>query len=430
MAKTPPLTRGMLDLIDASPTPFHAVAEVARRLDQAGFSRLEEADAWKVTKGDRHYVVRSGSSLMAFVVGQDPPAEAGFRLVGAHTDSPGLRLKPRPAYVKEGYRQLGLEVYGGALLYTWLDRDLGLAGRVWLEGEAGPRLLRVDRPLCRVPSLAIHLNREVNESGLVLNKQEHLPAVMGLEGETADPAWFPAFLGRELGVEPGAILDFDLMLFDLAPGCVSGMDGEFVTGSRIDNLACCHAGLEALLSVTGAPVPTAGLVLYDHEEVGSTSAEGAGSTLLSSVLERLSWGRQKGVEDHHRALARSLFVSADMAHAVHPNYADKHEPRHQPRLGGGPVVKVNHNLRYATSGATASAFERAARAVGVPLQRFVIRTDLPCGSTIGPLTAARTGIPTVDVGNPMLSMHSIREMASSRDQESLVRVLGRVLAER
>jgi aspartyl aminopeptidase len=418
----------MLDLIDASPTPFHAVAEVARHLEKAGFTRVREGDAWTLRPGTRAFTTRNDSSLVAFVVGRAPIAEAGFRIVGAHTDSPNLRLKPRAAYVKEGFRQLGLEVYGGVLLHTWLDRDLSIAGRVFVEGEPEARLVGFGRPLCRVPSLAIHLNREVNDKGLVVNPQEHLPAVVGLETDPADPDWFRKLLGAELDVDPAALVEWDLMLHDVVPAATSGAAGEFVHAPRLDNLASCHAALEALVGAAGSgPAATCLIALWDHEEVGSTSAEGAGSPFLGSVIDRIRIALDGSPEDGHRALARSLCVSADMSHALHPNHSDRHEPRHQPRLGGGPVLKVNQSQRYATNAATASAFLRAAKAVDVPVQRFVTRTDLPCGSTIGPITAARLGIATVDVGNPMLSMHSIREMASSRDQDAMVRVLTRVL---
>ena len=419
------VTRRMLDLIDASPTPFHAVAAVAARLEEAGYSRLQEADAWTLSAGAKHYVTRNGSTLIAFEVGSAPVAEAGFRLVGAHTDSPNLRLKPHPGYVKEGYRQLGVEPYGGVLLATWADRDLGLAGRVFVDGRPEPVLLRIDRPLARVTNLAIHLHRDVNEKGLKLDKQTHLPPLVGLEGDVEDPAWFATFLAQEAGCDAAALLGFDLMFHDLLPSAVGGLGDEFVFAPRLDNLASCHAGLEALLAAgeAGPAAVTRGIALYDHEEVGSTSAEGADSPFLAGVLERIALATGGSREDVHRATAQSLFVSADMAHAVHPNYADRHEPKHMPRLGQGPVIKVNNNQRYATNADTASRFEAAARRVDVPVQKFVNRSDLRCGSTIGPITASRLGMPTLDVGNPMLSMHSAREMCGSQDQALMVKVM-------
>ena len=419
-------TRSLATLIDASPTPFHAVTEAARRLEEGGFTRLREEDRWSLAAGGKHYVVRNGSSLVAFVVGSQAPAEAGFRLVGAHTDSPNLRLKPHPATAKEGYLQLGVEVYGGALLATWFDRDLSLAGRVFFEGEAEPRLLNLERPVCRIPHLAIHLDPEVNEKGFKINRQTQLPPVLGLSDPAREPGWFDDLLRAELGVDR-PVLAFELMLHDVVPSCVSGLEGEFLHAPRLDNLASCHAALTALRSSAerGPAERTWGVALYDHEEVGSASAEGADSPFLQAILERITRAMGGSFEDTHRALARSLFVSADMAHAVHPNYSDRHEPQHLPRMNAGPVIKINANQRYATNAATAAAFARYAQEVDVPVQRFVTRTDLRCGSTIGPITASRLGIPTVDVGNPMLSMHSIREMCGTRDQDSMIRVLER-----
>lgn len=421
-------TQSMLALIDASPTPFHAVATVSSQLEAAGYSRLEEGAAWSLQAGSKHFVTRNGSTLVAFEVGTEPSAEAGFRVVGAHTDSPNLRLKPHPAYVKEGYRQLGVEVYGGVLLATWADRDLGLAGRVCVKGAVAPSLVRIDRPLARVANLAIHLHDDVNGKGLKLDKQNHLPPLVGLESDPEDPNWFQTFLALEVGCEADEIETFDLMFHHLMPSTVGGVHGEFVFAPRLDNLASCHAGLAALLSAgeRGPGVATRGIALYDNEEVGSQSAEGAGSPFLASVLERITLATGDGREDLHRALANSFFVSADMAHAVHPNYSDRHEPRHMPRINAGPVIKVNSNLRYATNADTASRFERAAKEVEVSVQRFTNRTDLRCGSTIGPITAAKLGMPTVDVGNPMLSMHSAREMAGSKDQGAMIRVLAKL----
>lgn len=427
----PPATRDLLQFIDASPTPFHAVAEAARRLEASGFTRLREEDAWAVAPGGRHYVTRNGSTLVAFVVGAGAPAEHGFALVGAHTDSPNLRVKPQPEQVKEGYRQVGVEVYGGVLLHTWLDRDLSLAGRVLLAGEDDPRLLRLDRPIARIPNLAIHLNRDVTEKGLIINKQTQLPPVIGLEapakdGQKPSSTWFRELLASELGVAEGAIEGYDVMFHDVVPSTECGVSGEFINAPRLDNLGSSHAALEALRAAAATPCPaTRGIALYDNEEVGSESAEGAASPFLGAVLERITLLTGGAREDLHRALARSHFVSADMAHAVHPHFADRHEPQHMPRLNAGPVIKINTNLRYATNAATQSRFERLCREADVPFQRFVNRTDLPCGTTIGPITAARLGIPTVDVGNPMLSMHSIREMAGSQDHPMMIKALTR-----
>ncbi len=410
----------LLQFVNRSPTPFHAVAETVARLESQGYRRLDEAEAWKVDAGDKVYVVRGGGSVAAFHLGSAPPPEAGFRLVGAHTDSPNLRVKPNPELKKAGYGQLGVEPYGGVLLHTWLDRDLSLAGRVSLA-DGGARLVDFRRELLRVPSLAIHLNRTVNTEGLKLNAQTHMAPILVLNelGEIN----LRALLAEELGdAKAEDVMGWDLMAYDVQPATRSGRSREFIHAGRIDNLASCHAGLSALLSTGGDAEMSRGIVLYDHEEVGSRSAQGAASDFLRSCLQRLSGDSTEGF---HRAVAKSFLISADMSHALHPNYADLHEPMHQPVLGGGPVVKINVNQSYATDGESWASFERWARDANVNTQRFVVRSDQGCGSTIGPITAAELGIRTVDVGNPMLSMHSCREVAAASDVPQMIEVMKR-----
>ena len=419
----------LLTYIDQSPTPYHAVIETAGRLEAVGYSLLEEGDAWTLSPGDRRYVIRAGGSIAAFEVGSTAPAEAGFRVIGAHTDSPNLRIKPSPDVREHGYHQLAVEPYGGVLLHTWLDRDLTIAGRVTLaiEGETETRLVDFERPLLRVPNLAIHLYRELNQEGLKLNAQRHLSPLLGL-GDDAD---FVELLCAELGRE-GAMVDrdqvlaFDLMTYDTQRSVRSGANGEFIHAPRLDNLASSHAGIEALIQA-GAAGPSAAtrvVVLYDHEEVGSRSTQGAGGTFLADTLERIAIGAKgSDAESMARAVSRSWLISADMAHAIHPNYADRHEPGHRPKLGAGPVIKTNSNQAYATDAESAGFFASLCARVGVTPQNFVTRSDLGCGSTIGPISAARVGIRTVDVGNPMLSMHSIREMAASADVDPMIEVL-------
>ena len=419
----------LLTYIDQSPTPYHAVIETAGRLEAVGYSLLEEGDAWTLSPGDRRYVIRAGGSIAAFEVGSTAPAEAGFRVIGAHTDSPNLRIKPSPDVREHGYHQLAVEPYGGVLLHTWLDRDLTIAGRVTLaiDGETETRLVDFERPLLRVPNLAIHLYRELNQEGLKLNAQRHLSPLLGL-GDDAD---FVEMLCAELGRE-GAMVDrdqvlaFDLMTYDTQRSVRSGANGEFIHAPRLDNLASSHAGIEALIQA-GAAGPSAAtrvVVLYDHEEVGSRSTQGAGGTFLADTLERIAIGAKgSDAESMARAVSRSWLISADMAHAIHPNYADRHEPGHRPKLGAGPVIKTNSNQAYATDAESAGFFASLCARVGVTPQNFVTRSDLGCGSTIGPISAARVGIRTVDVGNPMLSMHSIREMAASADVDPMIEVL-------
>ncbi|MEE2679979.1 MAG: M18 family aminopeptidase [Myxococcota bacterium] len=422
----------LLAFIDRSPTPYHAVAESVRQLAAAGYREVPEAEVWDLSPGDRRYCIRGDGSLVAFEVGGESPAEAGFRIVGAHTDSPNLRVKPRPDLSPLGYRQLGVECYGGVLLHTWLDRDLSLAGRVTFrtsaDGTSRSVLLDFGRPLLRVPNLSIHLNRDVSKKGLLLDAQKHLVPVSGLED--APPlgdlvvAELRAQGVAEISVED--LLAYDLMAYDVQPAAVIGARGEFVAASRLDNLASCHAGLAALLSANGGAPFTRLLVLYDHEEVGSGSAQGAAGPLLAHALERVVAAVKGGApQGLPRALARSVLVSADMAHAVHPNYAERHEPEHRPVIGRGPVIKTNANQSYASDAHTRGLFEQLCGQANVVPQHFVSRNDLPCGSTIGPITAARVGIPTVDVGNPMLSMHSCREMAGTADVAPMVDVLRR-----
>lgn len=424
-----PTTTDLLAFIHESPTPHHCVAEAQRRAEAAGFTPLDEAQTWKLEAG-KGYTVARGGALIAFRVGTEAPAEAGFRIVGAHTDSPNLRIKPNPDMGKENYLQLGVEVYGGALQYTWLDRDLGLAGRVMLKGErAGAlehRLVRIDRPLLRVASLAIHLDREVNKKGLNLNEQNHLPPQLGLAHDSIPAGGLKALLADQLGVDAARVLAWDLSLMDVVPPAVGGLRGEFIFSPRLDNQASSHAALAALLRAPAGRA-TQLACLFDHEEVGSGSTAGAGGSLAEDVLQRLAEveGPRAKQGALPRAIARSWQVSADMAHAVHPNYADKNEPQHMPRLNGGPVIKINVQQRYATDAEGAALFESLCQDADVPVQKFVTRTDLACGSTIGPISSARLGVRTVDVGNAMLSMHSIREQAGAEDPERMVAVLTR-----
>jgi len=425
-------TLDFIAFLDACPTPYHAAREVGTRLEAAGFRELDERETMNLAPGSRGYVVRGGS-IVAFVVGRAPPWEAGFALVGAHTDSPNLRLKPSPTVDAHGYRQLSIEVYGGVLLSTWLDRDLSLAGRVVLAGGQS-ELVRLAGSVCRIPNLAIHLNREVNKEGLLLNPQTHLMPIWGIEGSGGTESVLDrvaAALDRRVpGVTVADIVGFDLCLFDTQGASLGGAAGELIASARLDNLGSSYAGYRALVAAGDASHATRVLALYDHEEVGSQTASGARSLLLETLLDRLTFAFPEAPRDAlPRSLARSFFVSADMAHAVHPNYPDKHDKQHRPVLGKGPVVKVNANQSYATDAVAQGAFVDACRAEGVTPQLFVSRNDQPCGSTIGPITAARLGLRTIDVGSPMLGMHSCRETAGTADTAVMARVLRRILAE-
>jgi aspartyl aminopeptidase len=412
--------------IERAPTPYHAVSEVARRLEEAGFVALGERDPWSLLPGDRRYVTRGGT-VVAFVVGTESPAVAGFRLIGAHTDSPNLRVKPNADVSRSGYQQVGVEVYGGVLLSTWMDRDLSVAGWVLIErgGAIESELVDLRRPVARIPNLAIHLNRGVNADGLVLNQQKHLPPVLGLNQEIS----LRRMIARELDAKPDAVLSYDLMLYDTLPPAVGGAENEFVYSARLDNLASSYQAVTALCEEPQAISPTKVVALWDHEECGSRSASGAAGSTLRDVLSRIvEVYPDKQPQAFQRAMAASLLISADMAHAIHPNYADMHEPAHAPHINRGLVIKSNSNQSYATDGASAAAFEQLCRAVGYAPQRFVTRSDLGCGSTIGPITAASLGIATVDVGSPMLSMHSAREMAGTLDMYLAVETFKRFFA--
>jgi aspartyl aminopeptidase len=414
----------LLEFIDRSPTPFHAVEEMKNKLNAQGYSELKESDKWELVSNGKYFITRNDSSLIAFIVGTKTKDASGFKIIGAHTDSPNLKLKPNPAYDKSGYLQLGVEVYGGVLLTTWTDRDLSLAGRIIIKGKKRPesKLVHFDEPLLRIPQLAIHLNRDVNEKGLTLNKQNHLPPIFSLaekKGSTKD--LLEKKIAQKLKCKAADILNMELSLYDTQSGAVGGAEGEFIFSGRLDNLASCHAALQALTESKTKDSMTRVIAFYDHEEVGSESAQGAGSPFLKDVLERLTLESNNPRETFFRSMANSFFISADMAHAVHPNYSEKHDAKHMPILNGGPVIKCNSNQRYATEGVSSVWFETLCKKAGVPVQKFVVRSDLGCGSTIGPTTAANLGIRTVDVGNPMLSMHSIREMAGAKDHLPLIK---------
>ncbi len=397
---------GLCEFIDASPSPFHVCATVAARLTAAGYTELSEAKRWPDEPG-RYFTVRAGSLVAWNSDGPDGP----FRIVGAHTDSPNLRVKQHPDRLVAGWRVVALEPYGGAWLNSWLDRDLGISGRLSVRDGAGieQRLVRIDDPILRVPQLAIHLAED--RKSLTLDPQRHVNAVWGAG---ADAGAFVDFVAERAGVAPATVLAADLMTHDLTPSTVIGADADLLSAPRLDNQASCYAGMEALLGAEPRGLLPV-LVLFDHEEVGSSSDRGAQSDLLSTVLERIVLAAGGSREDFLRRLPGSLLASADMAHATHPNYPDRHEPGHLIEVNAGPVLKVHPNLRYATDGRTAAAFALACLRAGVGLQRYEHRADLPCGSTIGPLASARTGIPTVDVGAAQLAMHSARELMGAHD---------------
>lgn len=421
----------LLDFIDASPSPWHAADNMRQRLLSAGFRQLEESQRWQLQAGGRYFVMRGGASLMAFVVGQQPLAERGMRIVGAHTDSPGLRLKPNAEQISDGVQRLGVEIYGGPILATFADRDLSLAGRVNVRTGSGfeTLLLRFDQALVRLPNLAIHMNREVNEAGLKFNKQSELPLLFGVPGsEAGETASLCAMVAAKVQRAPADILNWELSVVDTQKGCFWGGEQEFMANSQLDNLASCHAALLALLDVSN-PDLTCVCGMFDHEEVGSESASGAGGSFVTDVIGRMAFAL--GLDDEARrcALAQSFFISADMAHAWHPNFPAAYEPAHRVMVNGGPVIKINANQRYSTGADTAARFMQWCERAGVPVQQYAHRTDLGCGSTIGPIVAARLGVPSVDVGAPMWAMHSLRESAGVLDHGYMIKVLKTVFAD-
>lgn len=415
------LTQGLIDYLKASPTPFHATRTLAQSLQAAGFKPLDERESWHTEPGGRYYVTRNDSAVIALQLGSKPMLESGLRMVGAHTDSPCLKVKPQPELQRQGFWQLGVEVYGGALLAPWFDRDLSLAGRVTYsrDGRIESQLIDFQLPIAVIPSLAIHLNREANQ-GWPINAQNELPPILAQVASEERPdfrALLADQLSREHGLLADVVLDFELSFYDTQGAAVIGLNGDFIAGARLDNLLSCYAGLQALLNA--GPEENCVLVCTDHEEVGSTSMCGADGPFLEQVLRRV----MPEDETFQRAINRSLMISADNAHAVHPNYIDKHDSNHGPKLNAGPVIKVNSNQRYATSSETAGFFRHLCLENEVSVQSFVTRSDLGCGSTIGPITASQLGVRVVDIGLPTFGMHSIRELAGSRDLAQLVKVL-------
>ncbi|MFF8474676.1 M18 family aminopeptidase [Streptomyces sp. NPDC015414] len=415
-------TDDLMSFLAASPSPYHAVANTAERLEKAGFRQVAETDAWDGTSGGK-YVLRGGA-IVAWYVPEGAAPHTPFRIIGAHTDSPNLRVKPLPDTGAHGWRQVAVEIYGGPLLNSWLDRDLGLAGRLTLR-DGSTVLVDVNRPLLRVPQLAIHLDRAVNSEGLKLDKQRHLQPVWGLGDDLRDGDLI-AFLEEEADLAAGSVAGWDLMVHPVEAPAYLGRDRELVAGPRMDNLLSVHAGTAALAAAasSGAAlghIPV--LAAFDHEENGSQSDTGADGPLLGSVLERSVFARGGSYEDRARAFAGTVCLSSDTGHAVHPNYAERHDPTHHPRVNGGPILKVNVNNRYATDGSGRAVFTAACERADVPFQSFVSNNSMPCGTTIGPITAARHGIRTVDIGVAILSMHSARELCGADDPFLLANAL-------
>jgi len=409
--------RSLQEWLDACPTPFHVVERAASTLLSAHFVETQQMSRDLPSQG----FIRRDGAIIAWR--RSSRNDAPFHIVGAHTDSPNLRLQPRPDIRQAGCGQLGIEVYGGVLLNSWLDRDLGIAGRV-ITSDGAQRLFNVAEALARIPQLAIHLDREVNDKGLLLNKQMHMTPLWSSNEDVPFVEW----LSAKTGVPTSEIAAYDAHLFDITPANILGHDKSFIASGRLDNQVSCWAAIESLTRID-TPDHTAVVVLNDHEEVGSVSTTGADGPLLDHVLTALSITDRANITSHYDTLRASRALSVDNAHALHPNYQERHEPRHAPIVNKGVAVKVNGNQRYATNATGVAYVANLAMRHHITLQTFVSRNDMPCGSTIGPITAGRLGIETVDIGVPQLSMHSAREMCGVNDPLSLVRLLAAFLQE-
>ena len=433
MMIAPQQVQDLLDFVDASPSPWHAVASIESQLLAFQFVKLEETAPWQLQAQGRYYVIRDDSSIIMFVMGLKPLLETGFKIIGAHTDSPGLRIKPNAANATDGLLRLGVEIYGGPILATFTDRDLGLAGRVSYKDDNAnivSQLVNFDRPLLRLPNLAIHMNRTVNEDGLKLHKQNELPLILSTwAAESLPQAYFSELLQQQSACPAERILSWDLAVSDAQKGAFWGVNNEFYADSQLDNLASCHAALQALLtdSVLNGDNSVV-CAFFDHEEIGSTSCKGADGSFLGEILQRISLNAAESREDYSRVLAQSFLISADMAHAYQPNFAWAYEPDHKVMVNKGPVIKVNANQRYSTESISQAQFMDWCEQADVPYQTYAHRNDLACGSTIGPIASARLGIRSLDVGNPLWAMHSLRESAGVLDHGYMIRVMQQFFA--
>ncbi|MEX0963353.1 MAG: M18 family aminopeptidase [Pseudohongiellaceae bacterium] len=418
---------GLLQFLQQSPTPFHAVANMASSLEEAGFERLESTDSWSLKKNSRYYVTRNDSAIIAFKTGEKNLTDVGCRIAGAHTDSPCLKIKPHADVSSQGYAQLGVEIYGGALLHPWFDRDLSIAGRVNFQnstGELDSALIDLKEPVAFIPSLAIHLDRTANEERLI-NKQTDLPPILlqlAADEEFKLEDFLLKHLHEVLGLGAAAtVLSHELVLYDTQAPALVGLRKEFLCSARLDNLLSCFIGLHALIDSSDAGASV--LVCNDHEEVGSVSASGAEGPFLKSVLQRMLEAQSSSPESAEtsfdRAIQKSVLLSVDNAHGVHPNFADRHDNEHCPKLNAGPVIKINANQRYASTSQSIALIKSLCTKLNIDHQSFVMRSDMACGSTIGPITSALLGITTVDIGIASFAMHSIRESAGVTDVESM-----------
>lgn len=416
----------LINFIHESPTNFHAVLSIKKQLLENGFKQLFSGEAWRIEHGGKYFVTKNHSSLFAFIPGNGNLAEEGFKLICAHSDSPTFRVKPHAEMPVAGkYLKLNTEVYGGPILYTWFDRPLSMAGRVMVKSDKPlkpiTKFVNFNRPLLVIPHLAIHFNRTVNEQGNPLSKQKDMLPVLAIINEKFEKENFLLkLIASEMNVNCEDILDFDLTLYEYGKGTLLGLDNEFISSGRLDDLAMVHAGLQALINSTPCN-KTKVLAIFDNEEVGSGTKQGAGSPILRTILERIALNQDYNMEDLYRAIHNSFMISADMAHALHPNYTEKHDPTNQPVINGGPVIKINANQKYVSDGDSAAVFATICKIAGVPYQTFVNHSDMAGGSTLGNILQSQMEMRGVDIGNPMWAMHSVRETAGALDHEYVMK---------
>ena len=418
-------TEKLLSFIDASPVNFLAVRNVCNTLLDNGFVQLHAEEALKDLP-DKFFITKNNSAVFAFHLGRQSMADAGFRIIAAHSDSPTFRIKPNAEMVGEGgLLRLNTEAYGGAILNTWFDRPLSLAGRVILRSADAlnpqTRLLNIKRPLLVIPNLAIHFNRQVND-GVKLSKQKDMLPILGYVNDRLEAdGLLVRLIANELKIEKEQIIDFDLYLYDTTPACLVGLNNEFISSGRLDDLSMVHAGMEAMIAESAKPEATKVLAIFDNEETGSGTKQGAGSNFLMSLIQRIVLAQGGSLDDYYRSVEKAFMVSADNAHGFHPNYAEKYDPTNHALLGGGPVIKINAAQKYATDAMSAAVFQQICERAGVPCQRFVNSSDIAGGSTLGNILTSSIAINGVDMGNPVLAMHSVRELASAADHENCIK---------
>ncbi len=415
--------QSLIEFIDSSPSPFHAAKNMEEILIKRGFKEIRLQDKWKLEVKGKYYIVKNNSAIIAFEIGKGEIEEHGFKLIGSHTDSPTFKIKPNPEItVEKRYLKLNTEVYGGPILNTWFDRPLSMAGRVNLKTEDpfSPKevLLDLEKPIMLIPNLAIHMNRSVND-GVKMNPQvDTLPLVSNINDKFEKDNFLVKLIAENLGVNVEDVLDFEMFLYEVEKGSIVGLNEEFISIGKLDNLAMVHAGLYGLVDSETANATNV-LVCFDNEEVGSGTKQGAASPMLKTVLERITLALGKNKEDYYRALANSFLISADQAHALHPNYIEKYDITNRPIMNSGPTMKLAANQAYTTDSFSSAVYEGICKSIGIPVQKFVNRSDAKGGSTIGPISSTQLDISSVDVGNPILGMHSIRELGGVLDHYNI-----------